>query len=76
MHPLNIPELADLIRMLKSDKETEILDNGEVIEREKTPEEKRIDELWAKLIMSESFDPQTKARVYSLDKYRKIKKSS
>jgi len=63
MHPLNIPDLAFLMKKLKEH------DPG--IERESN---KEIDNALFKLLMNSSFDGQTKAKIYDFEKFKDKKK--
>lgn len=64
MHPLNIPELAMLIKKLKNH------DPG--LEGET---DEKFDDILFKLMMNSSFDPVKKAKVYDINKYRKSKQN-
>ncbi|WP_028844915.1 MULTISPECIES: hypothetical protein [Thermodesulfovibrio] len=67
MHPLNIPELAFLIKLLKNH-EGEAYDAMGKLEGE---ERVKSDELLFKLLMNSSFEPV--ARIYNFNNYRNRK---
>lgn len=67
MHPLNIPELAFLIKLLKNHEGETYNARGKLEGEERV----KIDELLFKLLMNSSFEPV--ARIYNFNKYRNKK---